>query len=154
MNIKHTAAIAAIFLGAFSDAAQAASEPVPGIDIIVRKTPGGIAMKATTDKAGNFVFDNLGKGTYVLSVSAPQTKSSINTSRSNIRHPSKIAANGVQEVTATVLLGGQAASAEIEITAAKGKITGTVTRAEAPKESGAAPVKDAPKKATKEGGAK
>ena len=149
MNIKHTAAtiaaIAAIFLGVFTDAAQAIDDPIPGVDIIVKKNPGGIAMHATTDKAGSFVFDNLGAGTYVLSVSAPQTKTAISTSRSNIKHPSISVVGGVQVATVSVELGAQAASVEVEITAAKGKIIGTVSRAKVPEQGGVASSKDAPK---------
>ena len=52
-----------------------------------KNPPGPLALHATTDKAGKFAFDNLKAGTYELSVNnVPQTKSSINTSRSNIKH--------------------------------------------------------------------
>ena len=129
-----------------------ASDPIPGVDVKLGRNPGGIVASATTDNAGRFVFDNSAAGRYVLSVS-PQTKQLVNTTRSNIKHPS-VMANGVQVVTASVSLGAGPASAEIEISAATGRIAGAVTRAAAPKEVGATSVRDTPKKAAKAAGAK
>jgi hypothetical protein len=140
MKITFAAAIiTAVFLGLMAGSASA-GDPLPGIDVKIGKNPGGaIVAKTTTNKAGKFVFDNLAAGQYVLSVDAPQpqTRGLINTTRSNIRHGGISMVNGVQVVTASVLLGADRASEEIEITAAKGTIAGTVTRAPAPKGSGA-----------------
>ena len=44
------AVIAAVLLGLMEGRASASSEPIPGIDIIVRKNPGSVAVHATTDK--------------------------------------------------------------------------------------------------------
>ena len=137
MKIPFTAArvavIAALFLGVFAGSASATNEPIPGVDVIVRKKPGGIAMHATTDSSGHFVFENLAAGTYTLAAAAPQTRAAISTTRSNIKHSSVSVTNGVQVVTVSVEIGTGSASAEIEITSAKGKITGTVNRATATK---------------------
>ncbi len=152
------AVIAAVFLGLFVSIASAGSKPIPGVDIIVQKKPGGIAMHATTDNAGKFVFDNLDAGQYALSVKPkpPQTKAIVSTTRSNIKHQGMKVENGVQVVTASVQLGADAASAEIEITAAKGKIIGTVTSAApaAQEKPAKAPAQGTPKKAGKGKGAK
>ena len=142
MKIKNAAAkvavIAAVLLGLMVGRASATHEPIPGIDIIVRKTPGGLAMHATTDKSGKFAFNNLGVGTYELSVNVPQTKASINTSRGNIKHTSRIAENGVEVCNVSVTLGtGRPEPVTIEIRKDGGKITGTVVRADAATKSGA-----------------
>ena len=151
MKITHAAAkvavIAAVLLGLMEGRASAASDPIPGIDIIVRKHPdsGGSVMHATTDKSGKFAFDNLKAGTYELSVNVPQTKSSINTSRSNIKHTLSTTASGVE---VSVALGtGQPAPVEIKITKDGGKITGIVV-------DGDVKSSDASKKATKATGVK
>lgn len=141
----------ALFVGlvlVLSCSAALAGDPIPGLDVKLGKNPGGIAVHATTDNAGRFVFDNLTAGQYVLSVNPPlsTTKQSINTTRSNIKGQSMVG-NGVQVVTASVQLGAGSASADIDITAAKGKITGTVTRAEAPV-NGATPAQHTSGKAT------
>ena len=111
--------------------ALATNDPIPGVDIIVRRNPGGVAIHATSDKSGNFTFDNLAPGKYTLSVAAPQTKQ-VSTTRSNIKHPNNEKVSGVQVATVAVELGTGAASIEIEITEKKGKIVGKVTHAEAP----------------------
>ena len=134
MKIKNAAAkvavIAAVLLGLMEGRASAASDPIPGIDIIVRKTPGGLAMHATTDKSGKFAFDNLKAGTYELSVNVPQTKGSISTSRSNIKHTSRIAENGVEVCNVSVTLGtGRPEPVKITITKDGGKITGDANTA-------------------------
>ena len=129
MKITHAAAkvavIAAVLLGLMEGRASAISDPIPGIDIIVRKTPGSVAVHATTDKSGKFAFDNLKAGTYELQVVVPQTKSSISTSRSNIKHTLSTTASGVEVFNVSVTLGtGQPAPVEIKITKDGGKIAG------------------------------
>lgn len=124
------AVIAAAIFGLLGGSASAINDPIPGVDIIVRKNPGGKAVQAKTDKNGKFVFANLGAGTYLLSVKMPQTKA-ISTSRSNIKHPSRSMENGVEVVDVSIALGkDQPAPVEIAITKNGGQIIGTVTRAE------------------------
>jgi hypothetical protein len=45
--------------------------PIPGIDIVVRKQPGGSAIKAVTDNKGGFTFRGLKAGDYTLNVIVP-----------------------------------------------------------------------------------
>ena len=160
------AVIAAVFLGLFVGSASfaGANDPIVGVGIGLGKRPNPNAFHATTDKAGRFVFDNLSRGTYTLEVAAPERRASINTTntlevaapemrayinttRSNIKHLGISTMNGVQVANVSVEMGTGTASAEIEITATKGRITGTVTRAAAPKEGGATPAQETPKKA-------
>jgi hypothetical protein len=119
-----------------------ASDPIPGVDVKLGRNPGGIIAKVTTDKDGRFVFDSLVAGSYVLSVDAPQTRQLISTTRSNIKHQSTVQ-NGVQVIATAIALGTGPTSDNIELTAAHGKITGVVTRADAPKPTGAQPARDA-----------
>ncbi len=47
--------------------ALAASDPIPGIDIIVKKNPGGTAVtQTTTDAKGEFTLKDLEPGTYTV----------------------------------------------------------------------------------------
>lgn len=48
-----------------------AGDPIPGIDIIVEKTPGGIAVSGQTNSDGDFSFDGLTDGNYELFVGVP-----------------------------------------------------------------------------------
>ena len=138
MKIKFAAAtvavIAAVILGLPGDsAAQTGGQPIPGVDIIIHKQPGGSAVKAKTDKNGKVVFANLKAGKYLLSVKWPQTRAPINTSRSNIKKPqtSKRDPGNVDIVEVPISLGkDQPEPVEIEITKNGGEIIGTVTRAE------------------------
>ena len=131
LTATRVALLAALFLGLFAGHASATNVPIPGVDIIVRKKPGGNALHATPGKTGTFVFEHLAAGQYTLSVEPPppsQNKNIINTTRSNIKHGTTVV-GGVQVVTVTVQAGTQSASTDIDITAAQGKITGTVTSA-------------------------
>jgi len=119
-------AFAVIFTGLLAGIASATPNPIPGVDIIVKKNPGGRVIHATTDKSGQFIFDNLPAGQYVLSVTPPQLKAAISTTRSNIKRPSMSMERGVQVANVAVELGTGAATTEIEITAANGRITGAV----------------------------
>lgn len=147
MKLTHTAAkaavIAAILLGLFQAGASAAIEPIPGVDVIVKKDPGGKAIKATTDKAGTFVFANLEAGKYVLTVTPPQTKLLVNTTHSNIRHHGITMVKGVEVASVSVTLGaGAPEPVEIVFTKSGGKIAGTVVVVV---EKTEAPAKDAAK---------
>ena len=136
LTATRVALLAALFLGLFAGHASAQGRqtfPIPGVDIIVRKKPGGNAMRVTPGQTGTFVFEHLAAGQYTLSVEPPpsqtQNKNIVNTTRSNIKHPITTVVGGVQVVTVTVQAGTQPASTDIDITAAQGKITGTVTSA-------------------------
>jgi hypothetical protein len=149
MTIRLAAATVAVIatvilglLGGSASIAQSINNPIPGVDIIVKKIPGGNPKPATTGKDGKFVFANLGAGKYLLSVKMPQTKALINTTHSNIRHPGRSMENGVEVFNVSIELGReQPAPVEIEITKNGGKIIGTVTRAETPKSDNPLPSK-------------
>ncbi len=133
LTATRVALLAALLLGLCAGHASAQGRqtfPIPGVDIIVRKKPGGNAMRVTPGQTGTFVFEHLAAGQYTLSVEPPpsQNKTFINTSRSNIKHGIAVV-GGLQVVTVTVQAGTQPASTDIAITAAQGKITGTVTSA-------------------------
>jgi hypothetical protein len=51
----------------FANFAMAAINPIPGVDIIVRKSPGGIAIQVKTGADGTYKFTRLAPGTYDLS---------------------------------------------------------------------------------------
>ena len=138
MKIKNVAAkvavIAAVLLGLLQGRASAASNPIPGIDIIVRKNPGSVSLTATSDKSGHFAFANLKAGKYKLSVNVPRTTAAITCIISSY------STSGDEESTDTVrVTPGRPASVEIKIPKDGGKITGTVVRADAPTKSGATP---------------
>ena len=152
MKITHAAAkvavIVTVLLGLLGGSAAAATNPIPGVDVVVRKKPGGKAMQAPSDSGGKFVFNNLPAGKYELSVTMPQTRAAVNTSRSNIKHPNLRVENGTQVADVAITLGtGQPEPVEIEITKDGGNITGTVARAEATTNSEAKPEQGTPKKA-------
>ena len=69
------AALAALALSFSMTAAMAASDPIPGVDIIVRKNPGGLAVVvATTDAKGKFSARIAEPGNYTLSTAChPKT---------------------------------------------------------------------------------
>ena len=135
MKIKNAAAkvavIAAVLLGLMAGRASATHEPIPGIDIIVRKNPPGpLALHATTDKAGHFAFNNLGVGTYELEVVRRQMKASISTSRTNIKHTLSTTASGGEVHSVLVELGTERpGTVKITINKDGGKITGDVNSA-------------------------
>ena len=152
MKITHAAAkvavIAAVLLGFSAGDAWAGTEPVPGVDVVVHSHPSKITKTATSDSGGKFVFNNLPAGKYELSVTMPQTRAAVNTSRSNIRHPNLRVVDGAEVADVAITLGtGQPEPVEIEITKDGGKITGTVARAEAATNSEAKPEQGTPKKA-------
>lgn len=53
---------------AFPGAAMASNKPIPGIDIVVKKSPGGIAVSVPTGADGAYKFTGLAAGKYDLSV--------------------------------------------------------------------------------------
>lgn len=61
------AAIAlAIGLACWSPAALAAIDPIPGVDIIVKKNPGGIAFTVRTNAKGDYQLKQLPPGDYEI----------------------------------------------------------------------------------------
>ena len=69
------AALAAVALTLAATAAMATVAPIPGVDIIVRKKPGGLAVVvATTDAKGKFSARVAAPGNYTLSTAChPKT---------------------------------------------------------------------------------
>ena len=59
----------------FANFAMAANNPIPGVDIIVRKSPGGIAIQVKTGADGTYKFTQLAPGTYDLIISGQPVKS-------------------------------------------------------------------------------
>lgn len=51
-------------LGAF------ANDPIPGVDIMIKRNPGGIAVQAKTDSAGHFTLSGLTPGKYTLQLAS------------------------------------------------------------------------------------
>lgn len=70
-NIRRRLAMAA-FVAAIagmyglSPSANATEDPIPLIDVVVRKTPPGNGFTARTDDSGRLVFKYLARGTYVV----------------------------------------------------------------------------------------
>ena len=63
------AALACLALALSSTAAMAAIDPIPGVDIIVKKNPGGsIVMHTRTSPTGQVQFKNLLPGDYVIEI--------------------------------------------------------------------------------------
>ena len=74
--------VAALVLVLLTSSAFASNKPIPGIDIVVKKNPGGIKVGMTkTDDTGTYKIEGLEPGDYVVEFSGI-----INTSRSNIKH--------------------------------------------------------------------
>ena len=57
--------------------AQNNNNPIPGVDIIVRKNPGGIAVSAPTSKDGSYEFTGLEPGQYDLTVGGQRVEQAI-----------------------------------------------------------------------------
>ena len=60
-------AVFGVVLFGFGFANFAMAEVIPGVDIIVRKKPGGIAIQVKTGADGTYKFTRLAPGTYDLS---------------------------------------------------------------------------------------
>ena len=60
-------AVFGIVLFGFGFANFAMAEEIPGVDVIVRKKPGGIAIQVKTGADGTYKFTRLAPGTYDLS---------------------------------------------------------------------------------------
>ena len=62
------AALACAVLAITAQSAMASNKPIPGIDVIVKKNPGGNAITATTDADGQIVLKGLEPGDYVIEI--------------------------------------------------------------------------------------
>jgi len=91
MNLRKMILVAMAGAFVFADAdvalAQNQIEPIPGVDIIVkRKPPRGEALTGVSDALGRFAFRDVAAGQYEVTVIPRQTRASISTTRSNIKH--------------------------------------------------------------------
>ena len=59
-------AVFGVILFGFGFANFAMAEEIPGVDVIVRKKPGGIAIQVKTGADGTYKFTGLAPGTYDL----------------------------------------------------------------------------------------
>ena len=59
----------------FANFAMASNNPIPGVDIIVRSKPGGIAIQVKTGADGTYKFTGLAPGTYDLIIPGQPVKS-------------------------------------------------------------------------------
>lgn len=62
------ASLACAALALSSTAAMAAIDPIPGVDIIVQKNPGGTIVHIQTDANGTLTLRNLAPGDYVIEI--------------------------------------------------------------------------------------
>lgn len=100
MQAVLAAAVASVLV---IEPAIAQNNPIPGIDVVVKKKPSGTALHVITDKGGRFVVRGLAAGAYTISLqpasstmnemwsntdSAGPAKAPISTSRSNTKHSS------------------------------------------------------------------
>ena len=58
----------------FANFAMASISPIPGVDIIVRREPGGIAIQVKTGADGTYKFTGLAPGTYDLIIPGQPVK--------------------------------------------------------------------------------
>ena len=66
-------AVFGVVLFGFANFAIAA-DPIPGVDVIVRKKPGGIAIQVKTGADGTYKFTGLAPGTYDLIIPGQPVK--------------------------------------------------------------------------------
>ena len=67
-SILVRAALACLALALTAMPAMATNEPIPGVDIIVQKNPGGIVVKTQTGPTGQVQFKDLAPGEYVIEI--------------------------------------------------------------------------------------
>ena len=119
-----------------ASAAGAAPNPIPGVDIIVRKCPTCLVVTRTrTGRDGRFAVEGLTAGTYSIRVAAsfdmPRNAAiAAMHSRSNIKRISTAMAGGAQVVMVDAESDEGPAEAEFRITAPRGRVVGVVTRVE------------------------
>jgi len=72
------AALVCVALAMTSTAAMAAIDPIPGVDIIVKKNPGGhLVIQAQTSPTGQVQFKDLAPGDYVIEIDGPSLVAAI-----------------------------------------------------------------------------
>jgi hypothetical protein len=71
------AALGCAILAFSASAATATNKPIPGIDVIVKKNPGGNAITATTDENGQITLRNLAPGDYEIDIDGPTLKATV-----------------------------------------------------------------------------
>lgn len=112
-----------------------AGDPVPGIDISLEQIPGGKTITIKTFGAGNFVFDRLPPGTYMLRLGplSPAKVENHNSSRSNKTYPLAPSADGSWTYTVDIEVSSKVVPGKdpgTTITVGKpgpGRISGQVT---------------------------
>lgn len=136
--IRATLAIA--LLAGTATTASALSDPIPGIDIIVRKNPGSLIVgMGTTGKDGKFAIENLEPGTYELDV-LPLAKATFDSSRSIIRNQGSVVKDGVEKHQVNITFGTGKdtkphTSVPFEIAAKRGTISGIISHDDGTKKS-------------------
>lgn len=135
------AAIAALFF-VFLVNNTLAGDPVPGIDISLDEIPGGKIRTIKTDANGNYVFDRLTPGVYVLRLGPlnPAKVENHNSSRSNKTYPLK-RPDGTEDHTVNITVGkkilpGKDPGTRITISNRGGRIFGRVAMDVGIKEEG------------------
>jgi hypothetical protein len=120
-------AILATVFSAVCAGAWAIENSMPGVDVIVKKNPGG-TLKVKTDSAGKFSFSNLEKGTYTLTVGKPaQPSKALGAPFKSTTTVTLRTVNGTEQANVAVKLGPDApAPTEVVISVASGSISGTV----------------------------
>ena len=68
-------AVFGVVLFGFGFANFAMADIIPGVDVIVRKKPGGIAIQVKTGADGTYKFTGLAPGTYDLLIPGQPVKS-------------------------------------------------------------------------------
>jgi hypothetical protein len=127
---KSVPALAVALLLLSGSSASATSNPIPGVDIIVRKCPGGIIKKPTTGKDGKFVFDKAPAGKCTVELDLEKAKAVAGTTKATIRVV-KSMVKGVEVHEVIVIFDKNAKEefkpVEIELGEKGGRITGTIT---------------------------
>ena len=91
-------ALAAACIELLAGQSFAQTNPIPGIDIVVRKQPGGSAITVVTDKEGRFAFTGLKAGTYRLSATPSGRAKGLKGSRLNRQQAAVTEGKGVIKV--------------------------------------------------------
>lgn len=73
-SVSPAALALAVGLAGWGAAALATNNPIPGVDIIVKKDPGGIVASTPTNKDGTYQFIGLAPGKYDLSVAGQRVQ--------------------------------------------------------------------------------
>lgn len=131
---KYILVFSAVVIGFGFPAIVLAGGPVPGLDITIESNPGGTAKTTQTDANGNYVFDKLAPGAYLLRIGSlgPQKAENYNSSKSNTSTAIALPGGGTEqavniEVSDTVIPGKDPGIALTVETPGPGRILGNVT---------------------------